>query len=66
MFSIHQKILYQSTKGWICPDRSRCNYVLISFETDFVPGDEISVFHSCSPLARRPQILAFRAFLPDF
>ena len=43
MFSVHCKILYQSTKGWLCPDRSRCNNVLISVETDFDPGNEISV-----------------------
>ena len=23
MFSVHLKSLYQSTKGWVCPDRSR-------------------------------------------
>ena len=33
-----------------CPDRSRCN-VLISIQTDVDPGNEISVFHSFSPLA---------------
>ena len=35
VFSVHWKTLYQSTKGWPCPDRSRCNNVVISVETDF-------------------------------
>ena len=34
----------------------------ISIETDFDPGNEISVFHSFLPSARRPRIWAFRAF----
>ena len=64
MFSVHCKSLfyislqwdglYQSTMGWLRPDRSQCNNVLISVETDFNPRNEISVFHSLSPLARRP------------
>ena len=66
MFSVHWKSLYQATKGWLCPDQSRCNNVLISVETDFNPRIEISVFHSLSPLARRPRIGAFRAFKPYF
>ena len=45
MLSVHCNSLYQSTKGWLCPDRSGCNNVSISVETDFVPGNEISVFH---------------------
>ena len=56
------KSLYQSTKGWLCPNSSRCNNVLIGIETDFDPGNEISVFLSFSPSARRPRILAFQAF----
>ena len=40
--------------------------ILISVETDFNPRNEISVFHSFSPLARRPGIGAFRAFKPYF
>ena len=36
--------------------------IYISVETDFDTGNEISVFHSFSPSARRPRILAFRAF----
>ena len=55
-------IVYQSTKGWLCPDRSRCTNVLISVEADFDPGNEISEFNSFSHLARRPRIRAFRAF----
>ena len=34
-----------STKGKVCPARSRCNNALVSVETDFEPGNEISVFH---------------------
>ena len=37
MFSIHRKSLYQSTKGWLCPDRSCCNNVLISVEMVLTP-----------------------------
>ena len=49
MFSVHLKSLYQSTKIWLCPDRSPCNNVLISVETDFDPRNDISVFHSFLP-----------------
>ena len=66
MFSVHLKSLYQSTKGWLCLDRSRYNDVLISGETDFNPRNEISVFHSFSRSVRRPRIRAFRAFKPYF
>ena len=66
MFSVHWKSLYQSIKELLCPNRSRCSIVLISVETDCDPGNEISVFHSFSPLAQRPWIWAFRAFKPHF
>ena len=53
--------LKESTMGWLCPNRSHYNNVKISVETDFDPGNAISVFHSFSPSARRPRIFAFRA-----
>ena len=64
--SLQRDVFYQSTKGWLCPDRSRCNNVLISVETEFNPRNEISVFHSLSPSVRRPRIRAFQAFKPYF
>ena len=54
--------VYISLQGSLCPDCSRCNNVLISVETGFDPENEISVFHSFLPLARRPRIWAFQAF----
>ena len=39
--------IYQSTKGWVCPDHN------------LSPEYEISVFHSFSHLSQRPQFKIF-------
>ena len=62
MLSVHCNSLYQSTKGWLCPDYSCCNNVLISVETDFVPGNEISVFHFLLAFGSKTSEFGFSGF----
>ena len=44
--SVYFESLFQSTMGWVCPDQSHWNKLLISIVTDLDPRNEISLFAS--------------------
>ena len=62
---IEKVYIDQSTKGW-CPDQSRCNNVLISFETDFDPQKWNFCVSFLLPFGSKTLNLGFLGFLAVF